>query len=316
MYAFFQKHLGMPGSAAEEEVNFSTEQELQKTATGQLANSLGGETIFDINRKEAEMLISQLEAKRKNSPSSSAEIINSAKKLSGFIPPSNVQDPVFTGRFQRQGYAIEKYFVKGEGNYVIPYLLVKPENPGSKAIIYIHPSGKYAEASEGGEIEGFVKEGFTVLAPDMIGTGETGPGSFKGDAVILGVSNNMWFTSVITGRSIAGIRAGDIIRLRMLLGKMEGINEIYGFARKEMTPVLLYAAAFDQRIAGIALIEPYSSYRSIVMNRFYHTGFVHNLVAGALTEYDLPDLAATLAPRKLMMIGTTDGNVEMKDLEG
>ncbi|HBE43192.1 MAG TPA: xylan esterase, partial [Bacteroidales bacterium] len=188
MYAFFQKHLGMQGSSAEEEVNFSTEQELQKTSTGQLANSLGGETIFDLNRKEAEVLISRLQAKRENSPSSAAEIINTAKKLSGFIPPSEVREPVFTGRFQRQGYVIEKYFVNGEGNYVIPYLLIKPENPGNKALIYIHPSGKSAEASEGGEIERFVKNGFTVITPDMIGTGETGPGNFKGDAVILGVS--------------------------------------------------------------------------------------------------------------------------------
>jgi len=46
------------------------------------------------------------------------------------------------------------------------------------------------------------------------------------------------------------------------------------------------------------------------MNRFYHAGYVHNLVAGALKEYDLPDLAATLAPRKLMMAGTTDCNGE------
>ncbi len=315
MYAFFQKHLGIPGSAAEEEVNFSTEKELQKTTTGQLANSLGGETIFDINRKEAEGLISRLQAKRDNSPSTSAEIINSAKKLSGFIPPSEVGKPVFTGRFKRQGYSVEKYFVKGEGDYVIPYLLVKPDNPGSKALIYIHPSGKSAEAMEGGEIEWFVKNGFTVLAPDLIGTGETGPGSFKGDAVILGVSNNMWFTSVITGKSIAGIRTADIIRLRMLLSANPGIEEIYGFARKEMAPVLLYAAAFDEKISGIALIEPYSSYRSIVMNRYYNTGFVHNLVAGALTEYDLPDLSATLAPRKLILKGITDGNVEIKDNE-
>ena len=50
-------------------------------------------------------------------------------------------------------------------------------------------------------------------------------------------------------------------------------------------------------------------------NRFYHTGFVHNLVAGALTEYDLPDLAATLAPRKLIIKGTTDGNSEINDQE-
>lgn len=34
MYAFFQKHLGLPGSSSEEEVDFATEQELQKTSTG------------------------------------------------------------------------------------------------------------------------------------------------------------------------------------------------------------------------------------------------------------------------------------------
>jgi hypothetical protein len=44
-------------------------------------------------------------------------------------------------------------------------------------------------------------------------------------------------------------------------------------------------------------------------------GFVHNLVAGALTEYDLPDLAATLAPRKIILKGITDGNGEIKDNE-
>jgi len=313
LYAFFQKHLGLAGSSTEEEVDFSTEKELQKTPSGQLANSLGGETIFDLNRKEAEALVSRLQAKRENSPSTSAEILNSAKKLTGFIFPSELSEAVFTGRYQRQGYVIEKYFVKGEGNYVIPYLLMRPENPGNKALIYIHFSGKSAEASEGGEIERFVKKGFTVLAPDMIGTGETGPGNFKGDAVILGVSNNLWFTSVITGRSIVGIRASDIIRLRMLLNKMEGITDIYGYARKEMTPALLYAAAFDQEICGIALIEAYSSYRSIVMNRFYHTGFVHNLVAGALTEYDLPDLAGTIAPRKLLMARISDAAGDRTD---
>ena len=49
------------------------------------------------------------------------------------------------------------------------------------------------------------------------------------------------------------------------------------------------------------------------MNRFYYTGFVQNLVPGALTAYDLPDLEASLTPRKLMMVGTTDGNGEKTD---
>lgn len=315
MYAFFQKHLRQQGSPLEEEVVFTTPEELQKTPTGQLSTSLGGETLFSLNRKEAEELINRLKKSRVNSPDSLPGTVNSAKRLSGFTMPAEVEDPVFTGRFQRKNYVVEKYFVRGEGNYPVPYLLMIPDRPNNKALIYLHPSGKSAEAPEDGEIEWFVKNGFTVLAPDLIGMGEMGPGTFQGDAVIGGISYNMWFTSIIIGRSIVGIRAGDVIRLRMLLHKRNGINEIYGLARKEMTPVMLYASAFDTEISHVALIEPYSSYSSVVMNRFYYPGFVQNLVPGALTAYDLPDLAATLSPRKLMLAGTTDGNNEKTDQE-
>ncbi|MCU0472162.1 MAG: alpha/beta hydrolase family protein [Bacteroidales bacterium] len=44
------------------------------------------------------------------------------------------------------------------------------------------------------------------------------------------------------------------------------------------------------------------------IDRFYYPGFVQNLVPGALSAYDLQDLAATLAPRRLLLVGTTDGN--------
>jgi len=125
----------------------------------------------------------------------------------------------------------------------------------------------------------------------------------------------MWYTSTLIGRSIVGIRAGDVVRLTRLLKKNNAISEVYGFARKEMAPLLLYAAAFDQDIARIALIEPYSSYQSIVMNRFYNPKFVYSIVPGALKAYDLPDLAANLAPRKLMMAGVTDGSGNTTDSE-
>ena len=313
MYAFFQKHLQLPGSRVEEEVDFSTAEELQKTTTGQLSTSLGGETVFSLNRKEAEKIVGELQAKRANLPNFLNTVISSAKMLSGYIEPSDTGDPVFTGRFQRDGYAVEKYYLKGEGNYVIPYLLMIPDKANDKSLIYLHPSDKSAEASEGGEIEWFVKNGMTVLAPDLIGMGEMGSGTFKGDAVIGGISYNTWYTSTIIGRSIIGIRASDIVRLTRLLKKRTGIAEVNGIARKEMAPVMLYAAAFEPAILRVALIEPYSSYESIVMNRYYYPGFAQNLVPGALTAYDLSDLAASLAPRKLMMIGTTNGNGDKTD---
>jgi len=112
-----------------------------------------------------------------------------------------------------------------------------------------------------------------------------------------------------------GIRAGDVVRLTKLLKKNNGISEVYGVARKEMSPVLLHAAAFDPDITRIALIEPYSSYQSIAMNQFYNPKFVYSIVPGALKAYDLPDLAASLAPRKLLMAGVTDGNGKTTDVE-
>lgn len=315
MYAFFQKHLDNPGDSNDQEVEILSAEEIQVTKTGQVSTSLGGETVFSLNRRETENRINELQASRDDLTRHLSGVLNSAKKLSGYQEPSVIHDPVFTGRIQRDGYVIEKYFVKGEGDYVIPYLLMKPDKPNHKALIYLHPSGKGAEASAGGEMEWFVRIGFTVLAPDMIGVGEMGPGDFQGDAYIDGNSYNTWYASMLIGRSIVGIRAGDVVRLTRLLEKNTGTDEVYGFARKEMAPVLLHAAAFDPAIARIALIEPYSSYRSIVMNRFYDSGFIHSAVSGSLEAYDLPDLAASLAPRGLMMAGITDGAGNTTDPE-
>ena len=149
-----------------------------------------------------------------------------------------------------------------------------------------------------------------VVAPDLVGTGEMGPGEFKGDSYVDSVSYNAWFFALITGRSIVGIQAGDVIRLVNQI-KTEGIKEIYGLAKKQMAPVLLHAAAFDKSISKLALIEPYSSYRAIVMDESYKAGFLHSTVASSIGVYDLPDLAASLAPRSLLLAGVTDasGNI-------
>jgi hypothetical protein len=313
MYAFFQKHLQLPGSPVEQELDFPTTRELQKTPTGQVSTSLGGETVFSLNRKEAEGMLAKLDEAR-SSGDFLTGAVNSARKLSGYTEPAEVQEPVFTGRFQNEGYVIEKYYVQGEGKYVIPYLLLIPQQTNGKSIIYLHPSDKSAEASSGGELDWFVKNCFTVLSPDLIGIGETGSGIFEGDAEIGGISYNQWYTSIIIGRSIAGIRAGDVSRLVTILGKRPGNKEIWGVAKKEMAPVMLFSAAFNQNISRVALIEPYSSYRSVVMNLYYYPGFVHNMVAGALQAFDLPDIEGSLAPRQLLLAGTTDSNCQKTDM--
>ena len=137
-----------------------------------------------------------------------------------------------------------------------------------------------------------------------------GTGKFKGDAYIGDVSFNVWFDAILIARSIVGVRAGDIARIARYLESREDIDyeDISILARGEMCPVALHTAVFDESIGKIALIEPLVSYSSIVMNQYYEPQLIHGTVPGALTAYDLPDIAACLAPRKLLMVNVTDQN--------
>lgn len=313
LYAFFQEHLDLPGNPQDEVVSFLSPEELKVTATGQISTSYTGETVFSLNQKDLGHLTGQWMDARKEADY--GRPLDAAKKLSGYIEPMSVGVPVLTGRIQRKGYVIEKNYIKGEGDYVVPYLLFIPDQPNQKGILYIHPRGKSEDASADGPIEWFVRQGFTVLAPDVVGVGEAGSDEFKGDSNFDGNSYNLWFASLQVGRSIVGVQSADVVRLTQTLKQTRDIQEVYGLAKREMSPVLLHAASFDPSIVRIALIEPLISYYSIVNSRWYDPSFIQSTVPSALTSYDLPDLAASLAPRKLLLVNVLEGSGNSADPE-
>jgi len=305
--AFFQKHLNLPGDPEGHKVEYLTPGELQITETGQVSTSLGGETVFSLNKKEAQKFIGKLNRSRENLKDHLQNCVASASELSGYLAPQKIEKAVFTGRNQREGYSIKKYFIKGEGDYPVPFLLFLPENITGPSIFYLNPEGKAVQASVGGEIEWFVKKGHPVLAPDLAGWGEVGPnlslwGPFDSNLGV--VSYKHWFGPVQIGRSNPGIHAGDIQRLVLYLKQQTdlGTEKMYGVASGNGCPALLHAAVFENAFSRIALIDPLISYRSVAMNRYYHADAVPPFVAGALTAYDLPDLAAALAPNRLLFV--------------
>jgi len=296
MYAFFQKHLKLPGNPEDEEVELLDPDELRVTQTGQVSTSLGGETAFSINRSETGKLLERLENSRKDLANHLTAAKDSAMELTGYIHPEYSTEAMFIGRYQRDGYSVEKYVLNGEGKCVIPVLLMVPnDTKRHPAVIYIHPEGK-----QNVEAEWLVKKGFAVLAPDLTGIGETGYND--------GMSYYIWFASILIARSIAGIQAADIVRCVRYLESRDDIDygNISAIACGGMCVPLLYAAAFESSIRRIALIEPPISYSSIVMSQYYDLKLIPTMVAGALTAYDLPDVAACLAPRKLLMVNVTD----------
>ena len=312
-YAFFQKHLNLPGDPAEKKVGILTREELTVTPTGQISTYLGGENVTSLNMKETEKFINKIDNSRKNIEEHLDKVKIKAKEISGYADPLCDTEPVFCGRYARDGYSVEMYVLQGEKDYVIPLLLFVPKGKGRfPAVIYIHPDGKSADASVGGEIEKIVKKGYIVAAPDLLGIGET-----KTDPAVRPFKDDM--VGVLIGRSVVGIQAGDIVRVANFLKTRDNVDEetIGAFAVDEMCLPLLHAAAFDESIKNIGLSGSLISYRSIVMNQAYKVDIIKRSddywhpvevdfasgIAGVLTAYDLPDLIGCIAPRKVVLAG-------------
>ncbi len=211
MYAFFQKYLDNPGSPADLEVEIFDEQDLWATSTGQLATSLKGETIYSLNRRLVQDQHARLKQWRAGEDFNEhlRRIENEAKQLSGFTYPEHFGEAVFSGRFVKEQYVLEKYLIPGGGDYMLPAALFKPVQKNKHEVVLLLNDKGMEEAarSDSVMIHSMVKQGYSVLLFDIRGIGALGPGYLKGDAYIDNTSYNQWFASILTNKSIVGMRA-------------------------------------------------------------------------------------------------------------
>ncbi|MEW5976836.1 MAG: acetylxylan esterase [Acidobacteriota bacterium] len=297
IYDFFQRSLLLPGDAADRELPYLTREELTVTPTGQLLDSLGGETAFSLLQPEVRRLSSQLEASRRNLTSHLRRIPAQSAEISGYLAPDEVPAVVFRGRQKYADYAAEMFLMKGEGTCIVPFLLLKPEaKKRPPVILHLTSQGKPHTAALSDELSWFLKNGFAILAPDLSGTGETGP-----------LSESVAFLSLQIARSIPAIRAAEIVRcLRYARSRTDlDVSGIAAIAHGNMAIPLLHAAVQDGTLARVALIGPLASFDRVARSRFCDVP-MEDLVAGALGHYDLPDLEACLAPRPLLLANLKD----------
>ena len=307
MYRFFQKYLSLPGNSDDEEVQIFKAEELNVTPTGQIAGSVGGETVFSLNAAYSKELYRRLETARAKPTEHLGVVRQQSAKLSGYHAPGKKVKSVFRGTWQRDGYTVSMYALAGEGEYVMPLLLAVPDGGTTHPpVLYLHPQSKEADMAPGGTIENIVKQGYAVVAPDLFGIGELKPElRFPAEAGI---------AAMLVGRSIVGIQAGEITRIINFLRELPGMkaDRVQAVAFAEECPSLLHAAVYEPAITNVLLVRAPLSYYNITQSHLYATDRAFNWgVAGALTAYDLPDLAACIAPRKLAFAGLQDA--ENKD---
>ncbi len=106
------------------------------------------------------------------------------------------------------------------------------------------------------------------------------------------------------GRPLLGQRVGDLLAvLAALAGEAPAGFDLV--ARGAAGPIALHAAALEPRVVILHLDGSVTSWSDVARTPLTKDQLA-NVVPGVLASYDLPDLAAALAPRPLSLLRTVD----------
>jgi hypothetical protein len=141
------------------------------------------------------------------------------------------------------------------------------------------------------------KEG-AAIAVDLRGYGETAP---EGKAQPFGADWKEAFVAFHLDRPLLIQRAWDLRVANSALGRNWAVT-----ATGKAVPAALHAAASEKVIPELTLEGGLISWASVLRSPVT-TLELSNVNPGALKDYDLPDLAVFIAPRKLTILSPVDG---------
>ena len=179
----------------------------------------------------------------------------------------------------------------------------RPARP-SQRLSTSGPTG--ALAAPGGPIEKRVIAGESVAMIDPRGMGETTPGAANsGRSGLLGPDTKEAFLALALSRPLLGQRVYDVLQALRAIEPTEGLKEFHVIGVGAGGPIALHVAALDDRVKLVEIERSLISW-SAVARTPASRGQLAGVVPDALESYDLPDLAASLAPRALTIRAALD----------
>jgi cephalosporin-C deacetylase-like acetyl esterase len=307
IYAFFLKHLNNgQGDPRDEAVVLDPLEKILCTPTGQVSDSLGGETVFTLNRKRAEAL--------KRHPAA-ADLPAQVRKLAGITVKPGGAAPVVTVHrsLRRDGYRLDLVSLAMGGGVAVTGSLLVPGGSGPHpTAILVDPRPKEVTAALGSDADALARAGFVVLAIQPRGTPERPVTALPNISPPLAAQNlvgdfDLAYQAQVVGRSLTGLRAEDVIRA------VDYLSAFPGAKRDGLTAIgygtggvyVLHAAALDSRIARV-LTQQSPPVLRLGVERPIHRHIYEVAVPGMLTKYDLDDLVRAIAPRPVTIINPVD----------
>jgi cephalosporin-C deacetylase-like acetyl esterase len=274
----------------ESDFSVAADKDVQCTETGQVLSAFYDKSAFDFNAERARALA---EARAGRSTDALRDEVRRRLALPG-------RQPILVDNHRvidRDGYTIDTWTLGTEPGVVVVDRLFRPDEParGKPKVVYV--GADLSLAAPGGPIEKRVKAGETVAMIEPRGMGETAPAGRRAD--LSGGDDKEAFLALHLNRPLLAQRVYDLIQSFRALTSSEGDDP--GFHLIGIGPggpIVLHAAAIDDRVKSVEVERSLISWDAVVKTPISR-GQLSSVLPGALEAYDLPDLAASLAPRPL-----------------
>jgi len=287
IYSFFEKHLKHSDRTITEEPTVAPEPgALLFAAPGGNVRNAGGKTPHEL----MQTLL----------PAHGTGAIDLARLLG--IAPVQARAKVLA-TVPSAGCDVSAMEVQSAPQVWLPVWVFRKKNAAGRKLLLLNAGGRNHDWREGGLCHKLAAEGITVYAADLRGTGDLQPEFSPGAPAYTREhqrSSEYAWASLILGHSLLAQRVEDILALASAIGAM-GVA-----ASGELTVPALCAAAVERRIERIYLAGHLHSWRAVVEAENYSCP-LSNFVPGILHHTDLPRMAESIAPRRLILAGVVDG---------
>jgi dienelactone hydrolase len=285
----------------------ATEAELQCTRTGQVQTDFKDLSVFDLNL----LKVRELRIWRELNASLPAGLFrDELKNRLGLLTCTRKSArPRVAGSVPDDQLSIRKLIFDVEPGLALPALELTGRDSSSRGgpisvKFGVDWKAELAAVKQAGSSPG------RIVLVDPRGIGETAPASRDGRNSPFGRDWKEAFVALSLARPLLGQRVTDILSILDGLEAELGAQEHPGFnvvGSGLAGPAVLHAAVLDDRgmIKSITIDRSLVSWSNI-LNLKVSRDQLGNVVPGALETYDLPDLAARLAPRPLSIRGAVD----------
>lgn len=268
---------------------FEDEEMINVTSTGQVLTAFKGErSVTTLNRERVEKCAAARKKFQAENPGN--KLIARIRELTGFEEPSKNSRIRQMGSLDLEGYRVEKLLLERSASFGLPALLFIPDNAAGKrpAVIITAEKGKGAELGPEGQIQNELSKGHIVLVVDVCNTGELRDGRKPQYN-----NSEFWIAKLplYEGKTLMTYRAEDLLMAFNYLAEHSLVDKtaINLVSTGVTGPAALHAAVFSGAFRHVRISGSIESWEDIAVSPLSKDQLA-NIVPGALSFYDLPDL--------------------------